>query len=70
MDTDPEDYIKSKVKFRHDPSSGEIFAQWYACYSETFECKLTNVPEAKKIRLLWQRFSSVDHNRYLNFHRM
>ena len=66
LDIVPGEYTKNFVKFRHDPSSGEIVAQCYERYLEIFECKMSNLAEAEKVSLLMQ-LSSVDHNRYLDY---
>ena len=56
LDIVPGEYTKNFNKFRHDPSSGEIFAQCYERYLEIFECKMSNLAEAEKVSLLMQSF--------------
>ncbi|XP_062714013.1 uncharacterized protein K02A2.6-like [Aedes albopictus] len=58
---------KTLTEFAYDPQHGVVFDKWYARHEEVFTKGGANLEDPDKVRLLLQKLSSVDHDRYVNY---
>ncbi|XP_058448841.1 uncharacterized protein LOC131428818 [Malaya genurostris] len=54
------------TEFSYDPQNGVVFDKWYARHEEVFTKGGEKLNDAEKVRLLLQKMSSVNHDRYVN----
>ncbi|XP_058449309.1 uncharacterized protein K02A2.6-like [Malaya genurostris] len=58
--------IQTNTEFSYDPQNGVVFDKWYARHEEVFTKGGEKLNDAEKVRLLLQKMSSVNHDRYVN----